>query len=139
MPIWASQNLLSHKIKSGITMASHRFLLDRKRRAAALQIGIFIASCAGAAGQDIGDAAAGHEIATRWCGDCHVTGYDQRQGTSTGAPTFAAIAKMKMATDKGLRAFLQTPHDRMPDLHLTSNETDDLIAYIRSRRRVPGG
>jgi hypothetical protein len=30
---------------------------------------------------------------------------------------------------------LQTPHARMPDLHLTRDEVDDLIAYILSLRR----
>jgi hypothetical protein len=33
-----------------------------------------------------------------------------------------------------LRVFLQTPHDRMPDLHLSREEIDDLIAYILSMR-----
>jgi hypothetical protein len=35
----------------------------------------------------------------------------------------------------GLRAFLQTPHDRMPDLHLTRNEIDDVAAYILSLKK----
>jgi hypothetical protein len=34
-----------------------------------------------------------------------------------------------------LTVFLRTPHDRMPDLSLTREETDDLIAYILSLKR----
>jgi hypothetical protein len=33
-----------------------------------------------------------------------------------------------------LRAFLQTPHWRMPDLHLTRDEIDDIATYILSLR-----
>jgi hypothetical protein len=55
--------------------------------------------------------------------------------TSTGAPSFSAIAHMNDVTPMGLRVFLQTPHSRMPDLHLTRAEADDLIAYIVSLRR----
>jgi mono/diheme cytochrome c family protein len=42
---------------------------------------------------------------------------------------------MKSTTFMGLRAFLQTPHDRMPDLHLTRNEIDDVAAYILSLKK----
>jgi hypothetical protein len=42
---------------------------------------------------------------------------------------------MKSTTPLGLRVFLQTPHGRMPDLHLTRDEVDNLIAYILSLRR----
>jgi hypothetical protein len=42
---------------------------------------------------------------------------------------------MKSTTPLSLRAFLQTPHERMPDLHLSRDEIDDLTAYILSLRR----
>jgi hypothetical protein len=34
-----------------------------------------------------------------------------------------------------LRAFLQTPHSRMPDLHMSREEIDNITAYILSLRR----
>jgi hypothetical protein len=40
----------------------------------------------------------------------------------------------KLAETWSLRAFLQTPHARMPDLHLTREEVDDLASYILSLR-----
>jgi hypothetical protein len=33
-----------------------------------------------------------------------------------------------------LRSFPRTPHDRMPDLHLSNSETGDLIACIVAPR-----
>jgi len=35
----------------------------------------------------------------------------------------------------GLEVFLQTPHGRMPDLHLSRDEIDDVSAYILSLKR----
>jgi len=81
-----------------------------------------------------GDPGAGHTLVKKWCANCHIVGSAQKQGSSTGAPTFDAIAQMKSTTEMGLHAFLQTPHSRMPDLHLTRNEIDDVSAYILSLR-----
>jgi len=85
--------------------------------------------------QDIGDPASGRSLARRWCETCHVVDATQQQAMSTGAPTFAAIAHMKSTTPMALRVFLQTPHGRMPDLHLTRGEIDDVSAYILSLKR----
>jgi mono/diheme cytochrome c family protein len=79
-----------------------------------------------------GNPAMGKTIADGWCSGCHVVSPTQQGGSSTGAPPFAAIAKMKSATPTGLRVFLQTPHGRMPDLHLTRAEIANLSAYILS-------
>ena len=89
----------------------------------------------GVRAQEIGDAAKGHKLAENWCSSCHVTGPTQQQGVSNGAPTFAAIARMKSTTALALHAFLQTPHDRMPDLHLSRDDIDNISAYILSLRR----
>jgi mono/diheme cytochrome c family protein len=99
---------------------------------AATMIGI---ASHGAAGQDEGDPASGRALARRWCDSCHIVDAQQERGTSTGAPAFAAIANMKSTTAMGLRVFLQTPHGRMPDLHLTRDEIDDVVAYILSQKR----
>nr|WP_294529256.1 c-type cytochrome [uncultured Rhodopila sp.] len=88
-----------------------------------------------AAGEDAGDPVAGRALAQRWCDTCHVVDQQQQRGTSTGAPTFAAIANMKSTTAMALRVFLQTPHGRMPDLHLTRDEISDVSAYILSLKR----
>src|SRR5579863_7050622 len=96
---------------------------------------ILLASAAyHAAAQPIGDAAAGHKLAETWCSSCHVVGPAPDHGTSNGAPTFSAIAQMPSTTPLSLRAFLLTPHARMPDLHLTRDEIDDVGGYILSLR-----
>jgi mono/diheme cytochrome c family protein len=84
--------------------------------------------------QEIGDTVAGQQLAERWCSSCHVVGPALERGISNGAPTFAAIARLKSTTPLSLRAFLLTPHARMPDLHLTRDEIDNLAAYIMSLR-----
>jgi|SRR6185437_9487472 len=86
------------------------------------------------AAQEIGDVAAGAHLAATWCSSCHVVAPSAQTGASTGVPTFAGIARMSSTTPISLRAFLQTPHARMPDLQLSRDETDDLIAYILSLR-----
>ncbi len=87
-----------------------------------------------AAGQDIGDPVAGRGLAEKWCNSCHVVDPKARDAVSTGAPAFTAVARMSSATPLSLRVFLQTPHERMPDLHLTGDEIDNMIAYILSLR-----
>lgn len=87
------------------------------------------------AAQDDGDVAAGHRLAETWCSSCHAVDPAPQRSTDIGAPAFAAIADMASTTPLALRAFLQTPHAQMPDLHLSRDEIDDLTAYILSLRR----
>ena len=84
--------------------------------------------------QDTGDPSAGRRVATAWCVNCHAFPGSGRV-VATGAPSFPAVAANRAITPLALRAFLQTPHERMPDLHLSNNETDDLIAFILSFRK----
>ncbi len=95
---------------------------------------LLVASLHPCRAQETGDTVSGHQLAERWCSSCHVIGPTQESGSSNGAPTFAAIARMKSTTSLALHAFLQTPHGRMPDLHLTRDEIDDVSAYILSLR-----
>ena len=85
--------------------------------------------------QQTGNVAAGHRLARTWCVTCHVVDRDQSTGASTGAPSFPAIAQMSSTTPWSLRVFLQTPHGRMPDLHLSVAEMQDISAYILSLRK----
>jgi mono/diheme cytochrome c family protein len=100
-----------------------------------LIIALLASLCVPAVAQEIGDIAAGRRLAENWCSSCHVVDASSRQGVSSGAPTFSAIARMKSTTPMALRAFLQTPHSRMPDLHMSREEIDNITAYILSLRR----
>jgi cytochrome c len=108
----------------------------RHRRRALLMLVVLLAipaSAAMAATDDIGDPVNGRKIATAWCSNCHALA-GSKQATATGAPSFSAIAADRAITPLSLRAFLQTPHQRMPDLHLSNGEMDDLISYILAAR-----
>jgi mono/diheme cytochrome c family protein len=95
---------------------------------------ILAASSFSLAAQEIGDVVAGKRLAETWCSSCHVVAPSAQAGASTGVPTFTAVASMPSTTPIALRVYLQTPHARMPDLHLSRDETDNLIAYILSLR-----
>ncbi len=82
-----------------------------------------------------GDAATGRALAERWCANCHMTDPGQGSAAALGIPTFAAIAAMPSTTELSLRAFLRSPHVRMPDLHLTNQEVEDVSAYILGLRK----
>ena len=89
-------------------------------------------SAPAAVAQSEGDADAGLLLAKRWCVNCHMVDPDQKSASANGAPTFAAVAHMPSTTAMSLRVFLQSQHDRMPDLHLTNTEIGDVTAYILS-------
>jgi mono/diheme cytochrome c family protein len=89
----------------------------------------------GAEAQQIGNAVDGRNLAQEWCGSCHMIGPDVRRGAIDLAPPFAEIAADPQTTEFRLRAFLRTPHQRMPNFMLTPAQTDDIVAYILSLRR----
>jgi cytochrome c len=104
-------------------------------RSIALPLLLLVASASPVAAQAVGDPDAGRHLSQTWCANCHVVSVAQPRGASTGAPSFREIAAQKSVTPMALSAFLQTPHHRMPDLHLSRNEIDDVSAYILSLRQ----
>jgi mono/diheme cytochrome c family protein len=76
------------------------------------------------------DAKKGAIIAKRWCAACHVVASDQKSA-SADVPPFADIARRR-TDSKALAAFLADPHPKMPDMHLSRSEIDDIVAYIQS-------
>lgn len=96
-----------------------------------LAAGLFLAlAMSGARAADLAD---GKALAEKWCSHCHLTGPGQKRA-GDAAPTFTSIARMPSTTEMSLKAFLQTPHVRMPDYQLSRAEIDDLTAYILSLR-----
>jgi mono/diheme cytochrome c family protein len=72
----------------------------------------------------------GRRIAETWCTNCHVIGPGARGPVGDAAPPFQDIARMPSTTALSLRAFLQTPHARMPDYRLSQAELDGVITWI---------
>ena len=83
----------------------------------------------------LGDPMAGRRLAEDVCSACHVIAPGQASTTEFDAPAFSDLANEPRVTALSLRVFLQTPHERMPDLRLDREETDDVIAYILSLDR----
>ncbi len=80
----------------------------------------------------LGDPDAGRQLAETVCATCHVIAPSHMPTTDIDAPAFPDLAIEPRVTALSLRVFLQTPHERMPDLHLDPDETDNIIAYILS-------
>jgi mono/diheme cytochrome c family protein len=75
-----------------------------------------------------GDAQAGRQLAQQWCTGCHVID-SSTQGADT-APSFPSIAS-RSAHDHGwVRAWLMAPHPPMPNLSLSRQQIDDVVAYL---------
>jgi len=75
---------------------------------------------------------AGRKLALQWCAECHLVEKGQAQAPVDGVPTFFSIADQPSTTEMGLRAFLTTPHGKMPDIMLSREQIDDIVAYILS-------
>lgn len=80
----------------------------------------------------------GRAVAENWCANCHLVGRQATGPVGDAAPPFVAIARMPSTTEMALRAFLRTPHARMPDYQLSQRELDGVVAYILSLREGVG-
>ena len=83
-----------------------------------------------------GDPAVGGKLAREVCATCHIVSEDELEDPGVGAPTFFEVVADPSVSELSLRAFLQTSHATMPNLILTPEETDDIIAYILTLRGV---
>jgi mono/diheme cytochrome c family protein len=98
-------------------------------------LGWFAAVGAASAADLPGDVSAGRDLAMQWCANCHLVAEGQQKPAIDGVPTFRAIANNPQTTEFWLRAFLQTPHSRMPNIQLTRRQTDDVISFILTQKR----
>jgi len=86
-------------------------------------------SLSGLTAHAAGNAPAGHQLAKQWCNTCHIV-EESGSGPDT-APPFPVIAERRK--DRAwVRAWLVAPHPPMPNLNLTRQEIDDVIAYLDS-------
>ena len=75
----------------------------------------------------------GQRIARNWCSGCHVVEPGGTSGSDV-APPFPIVAQRPSLTTERLRAWLADPHPPMPNLALSREEIEALIAYIVSLR-----
>ncbi len=80
------------------------------------------------------DDAEGRRLAEAWCMTCHAIDA-KATGTANVAPDFASIANLPSTTELSLKVFLRSSHRNMPNLVLTTEQADNLVAYILSLKR----
>jgi mono/diheme cytochrome c family protein len=76
--------------------------------------------------------AAGRELGLQWCSECHLVARGQANPPSDAAPSWYSVAKNPATTEAGLHAFFATPHKQMPNIMLSREEQDEIVAYILS-------
>ena len=75
-----------------------------------------------------GDPDLGAFLASRWCDSCHLV--EGAVSASDAAPSFQSIARKHGKDQAWLRAWLSSPHPPMPNLNMSRQEIDAIIAYL---------
>jgi mono/diheme cytochrome c family protein len=78
--------------------------------------------------QELGDAARGWKLAFGSCAVCH--GIRNGRKSSSGAPTFSAIANVKGMSAMALNVALLSSHRSMPNIVLDTRDRADIVAFI---------
>ena len=82
-----------------------------------------------------GDAAQGKRFAQSECAGCHGVDANQRS-RNQAAPSFPDIAASPGLTATAIRVWLQSPHATMPNIKLSDEDKDNVIAYLLSLKRA---
>jgi mono/diheme cytochrome c family protein len=77
-----------------------------------------------------GDPEAGRDLVRSWCTACHVV---DLEGTGADAgPALPALLAGRQRSADEIRGWLADPHPPMPNLNLSRQEIDDILAYLES-------
>ena len=90
-----------------------------------LCIGYSSVACAAA-----GNAEAGRQLVMRSCSSCHAT--ESSTTATDNAPPFSAVAKTNKERPAWIRGWLMSPHPPMPNISLSRQQIDDIVAYLAS-------
>jgi len=107
--------------------------MTRRRGLTLPGLAILAAVAAGpAAAAEVGEPAIGRTLAQTWCSSCHaVEGRARRSGDT--APPFAVLLSGRNSADEPrLRSWLHDPHPPMQGLSLSRQQTEDIVAWLRS-------
>lgn len=96
-----------------------------------LLLALLMAALPARAADGHGDAALGETLAQRWCASCH----GSATRGSDAAPPLATMLRGKGADEARLRSWLFAPHPPMQGLTLSTQQTEDVIAYLRRLAR----
>ena len=113
--------------------------LNRRKMKTGLWILFAGTACALAANhavaQEMGDAKRGLAFAERVCAECHAVRARQINSPHSQVPSFQSVANTPGMTSTALRVWFQSPHPSMPNLVLTMEDSDNIVAYILSLKR----
>ncbi len=102
------------------------------KAALVLPVTALIAAAQPAHADGIGNANRGLAYAQANCAGCHAILYEDALSPNPDSPAFKAVADTPGITRTALSVFLQSPHPTMPNLIVSGEDADDLIAYILS-------
>jgi len=85
--------------------------------------------------QSAGDPKKGLAYAEQICAECHAVGLLGVVSPRPQATPFVVIARVPGINERSLAVFLQTPHSNMPNLIVTGEDRDNLIAYMMSLKK----
>jgi mono/diheme cytochrome c family protein len=85
--------------------------------------------------QESGDLRRGRVLARQVCAECHSVRRGDVRSPNSNSPSFVAIASTPGMTATALNVFLHTSHRSMPNLILTADQTNGIIAYILSLKK----
>lgn len=77
----------------------------------------------------------GRRLAERFCTVCHVVSATADGAVPVGPPPFSVIANKPGQTAEHIKGVLIQPHAPMPDLQLTNDEIQGLLAYLQTLRK----
>jgi mono/diheme cytochrome c family protein len=95
---------------------------------------MWIAGTTAVPAQDLGDKSKGREFAQAVCAECHAVVPAETASPRTDAATFKAIANTPGMTELAIAVWLKTPHKKMPNLIISKDDLENVIAYIVSLR-----
>jgi len=82
--------------------------------------------------QEAGNSQDGLELAQQVCSECHAIRREQIRSPNPQSPTFVEIATTPGMTAVAVLVALTTPHAGMPMFILTTNQRENIAAYILS-------
>jgi len=103
---------------------------------AAAVIFVLVLCSVPATSAEFGDVQRGRAYAERICAQCHAVAPSDTTSPRPEATPFSVVSQLAGINDRALSVFLQTPHAEMPNLVVTGQDRDDLIAYIISLRNM---
>ena len=95
----------------------------------AMIVGTIISlGCAPIALAAAGSAEAGRQFVMRSCSSCHAT--ETAKTATDNAPPFSLVAKTNKNNPAWIRGWLMAPHPPIPNISLSRQQIDDIVAYL---------